>query len=551
MVSVCARRGSTITMTEPGQPDEVEDEQPVSSVSAGDPSELVRSSAVVGVATMLSRVLGLLRDVVLANLIGASSNADAFFVAFKIPNFLRRLFAEGAFAQAFVPVLAQTREQGGNAAVRELIDRVAGMLGSILTGLTVLTVMASPLVAMLFAPGFLRDPAKLALTGDLIKLTFPYLLLISLTGFAGAILNSYQRFAVPALTPILLNLSLIAAALWVAPGFDEPVVALALAVLIAGFAQLLFQLPALAAIDLVPRPRWAPRHEGVRRILILMVPALFGVSVSQINLLLDTVLASLLPAGSVSWLYYSDRLTELPLGIFAIAIATVILPALSGQRARADDPAFAGTLSWAVRSVGFIAIPATLALAILAEPLLVTLFQYGAFGADDRLMAAASLRAYTLGLGAFMLVKVLAPGFYAREDMKTPVRIGIIAMVTNMVLNMLFVFPLMWWFEMGHVGLALATSVAAWLNATLLYRGLHRAGIFVLEASAKQWLIKVMVSATVMSLLLLQITPDMVMWTEWLWWERGIAIAMLCLAGLSTFLFSLWVLGGRIDHLKR
>ena len=551
MVRVCARRGSTIKMTEPSQPDEVEDEKSASSASVGDPAELVRSSAVVGVATLLSRVLGLLRDVVLANLIGASSNADAFFVAFKIPNFLRRLFAEGAFAQAFVPVLAQTREQGGNAAVRELIDRVAGMLGGILTGLTVLTVMASPLVAVLFAPGFLRDPAKLALTGDLIKLTFPYLLLISLTGFAGAILNSYQRFAVPALTPILLNLSLIGAALWVAPGFDEPVVALALGVLIAGFAQLLFQLPALAAIDLVPRPRWAPRHEGVRRILILMVPALFGVSVSQINLLLDTVLASLLPAGSVSWLYYSDRLTELPLGIFAIAIATVILPALSGQRARADDPAFVGTLSWAVRSVGFIAIPATLALAILAEPLLVTLFQYGAFGADDRFMAAASLRAYTLGLGAFMLVKVLAPGFYAREDMKTPVRIGVIAMVTNMVLNMLFVFPLMWWFEMGHVGLALATSVAAWLNATLLYRGLHRAGILVLEASAKQWLIKIMASAAVMSVLLLQITPEMVIWTEWLWWERGIAIAMLCLAGLAAFLASLWILGGRIDHLKR
>lgn len=551
MVSVCARRGSTIKMTEPGQPDELEDEKPASSASVGDPPELVRSSAVVGVATLLSRILGLLRDVVLANLIGASSNADAFFVAFKIPNFLRRLFAEGAFAQAFVPVLAQTREQGGNAAVRELIDRVAGMLGGILSGLTVLIVMASPLVAVVFAPGFLRDPAKLALTGELIKLTFPYLLLISLTGFAGAILNSYQRFAVPALTPILLNLSLIAAALWVAPGFDEPVVALALGVLIAGFAQLLFQLPALAAIDLVPRPRWAPRHEGVRRILILMVPALFGVSVSQINLLLDTVLASLLPAGSVSWLYYSDRLTELPLGIFAIAIATVILPALSGQRARADDPAFADTLSWAVRSVGFIAIPATLALAILAEPLLVTLFQYGAFGADDRFMAAASLRAYTLGLGAFMLVKVLAPGFYAREDMKTPVRIGIIAMVTNMVLNMLFVFPLMWWFEMGHVGLALATSVAAWLNATLLYRGLHRAGILVLEASARQWLIKIMASATVMSVLLLQITPEMVMWTEWLWWERGIAIAMLCLAGLAAFLASLWILGGRIDHLKR
>ena len=346
--------------------------------------KLIKSSAVVGSATMLSRVLGLLRDVVLANLIGANGNADAFFVAFKVPNFLRRLFAEGAFAQAFVPVLADTREHGGQAAVRALVDRVAGVLGGTLLLLTLITVMASPVVATIFAPGFLRDPAKLALTGDLIKLTFPYLLLISLTGFAGAILNSYQRFAVPALTPILLNLSLIAAALWFAPGFDEPVVALALGVLVAGFAQLLFQVPALAGIGLVPRPRWAPRHEGVRRIMVLMVPALFGVSVSQINLLLDTVLASLLPTGSVSWLYYSDRLTELPLGVFAIAIATVILPTLSGQRARADDPAFASTLSWAIRSVLLIAIPATAALAILAEPLLATLFQYGAFSGDDR-----------------------------------------------------------------------------------------------------------------------------------------------------------------------
>ena len=334
----------------------------MSDVSADDP-KLVRSSAVVGSATLLSRVLGLLRDVVLANLIGANGNADAFFVAFKIPNFLRRLFAEGAFAQAFVPVLADTREKGGYAAVRALVDRVAGALGGTLMGLTIITVMASPLVATLFAPGFLRDPDKLVLTGDLIHLTFPSLPLISLTGFAVAILNCYQRFAVPALTPILLNLSLIAAALWMAPAFDEPVVALALGVLIAGFAQLLFQLPALAGVGLVPRPRWEPRHEGVHRILVLMVPALFGVSVSQINLLLDTVLASLLPSGSVSWLYYSDRLTELPVGVFAIAIATVILPTLSGQRARADDPAFAGTLSWAIRNVLLVSIPATVALA--------------------------------------------------------------------------------------------------------------------------------------------------------------------------------------------
>ena len=512
---------------------------------------LVKSSAVVGSATMLSRVLGLLRDVVLANLIGANGNADAFFVAFKIPNFLRRLFAEGAFAQAFVPVLADTREHGGQAAVRALVDRVAGVLGGTLLVLTLITVMASPVVATIFAPGFLRDPAKLALTGDLIKLTFPYLLLISLTGFAGAILNSYQRFAVPALTPILLNLSLIAAALWFAPSFDEPVVALALGVLVAGFAQLLFQVPALAGIGLVPRPRWAPRHEGVRRIMVLMVPALFGVSVSQINLLLDTVLASLLPTGSVSWLYYSDRLTELPLGVFAIAIATVILPTLSGQRARADDPAFASTLSWAIRSVLLIAIPATAALAVLAEPLLATLFQYGAFSGDDRAMAAASLRAYTLGLGAFMLVKALAPGFYAREDMRTPVRIGIIAMVANMVLNVAFVFPLMWWLNLGHVGLALATSVSAWLNALLLFRGLRRDAVLPQGSLPFKWLVQVTAATAAMLAMLLWLMPDHAMWAEWLWWQRAGQLGILCSAGLGVFGVSLLCCGVRPADLRR
>ena len=520
-------------------------------VLAADSPALLRSSAIVGGATLLSRVLGLVRDVVLANVIGANGNADAFFVAFKIPNFLRRLFAEGAFAQAFVPVLADTREKGGVAAVRELVDRVAGVLGGTLLLLTLLTILASPLVATVFAPGFLRDPAKLALTGDLIKITFPYLLLISLTGFAGAILNSYQRFAVPALTPVLLNLSLIAAALWLTPNFQEPAFALALGVLIAGFAQLLFQVPALAGIDLLPRPRWAPRHEGVKRILVLMVPALFGVSVSQINLLLDTVLASLLPTGSVSWLYYSDRLTELPLGVFAIAIATVILPTLSGQRARADDPAFSDTLSWAIRSVLLIAIPATVALAFLAEPLLISLFQYGAFGASDRVMAAVSLQAYALGLGAFMLVKVLAPGFYARQDMKTPVRIGIIAMGTNMVLNLAFVLPLMWWFNIGHAGLALATSVSAWLNAGLLYRGLRRDEVLKITGFPLAWTMRIVVAVLLMTLVLWGITPEIRLWEQWDAWQRGSRLLGVCLGGLLTYATGLWVMGFRPAMLRR
>jgi putative peptidoglycan lipid II flippase len=516
-----------------------------------DPPALLRSSATVGAATMLSRVLGLVRDVVLANVIGANGNADAFFVAFKIPNFLRRLFAEGAFAQAFVPVLADTREKGGLKAVRELVDRVAGVLGGTLLVLTLLTIFASPVVATIFAPGFLRDPAKLALTGDLIKITFPYLLLISLTGFAGAILNTYRRFAVPALTPVLLNLSLIAAALWLTPAFEEPAFALALGVLIAGFAQLLFQVPALAGIDLVPRPRWAPEHDGVKRILVLMVPALFGVSVSQINLLLDTVLASLLPTGSVSWLYYSDRLTELPLGVFAIAIATVILPTLSGQRARADDPAFSETLSWAIRSVLLIATPATVALAFLAEPLLVTLFQYGAFGAQDRVMAAVSLQAYSLGLGAFMLVKVLAPGFYAREDMKSPVRIGIIAMGTNMVLNLLFVLPLLWWFNIGHAGLALATSVSAWLNAVLLYRGLRLHGVLSITGIPVGWMIRIVLATLLMTLVLWCFTPNITLWENWNAWHRGYRLVGLCFGGLCAYAIGLWIQGLRPSMLRR
>ena len=516
-----------------------------------DPPALLRSSATVGAATMLSRVLGLVRDVVLANVIGANGNADAFFVAFKIPNFLRRLFAEGAFAQAFVPVLADTREKGGLKAVRELVDRVAGVLGGTLLVLTLLTIFASPVVATIFAPGFLRDPAKLALTGDLIKITFPYLLLISLTGFAGAILNTYHRFAVPALTPVLLNLSLIAAALWLTPAFEEPAFALALGVLIAGFAQLLFQVPALAGIDLVPRPRWAPQHDGVKRILVLMVPALFGVSVSQINLLLDTVLASLLPTGSVSWLYYSDRLTELPLGVFAIAIATVILPTLSGQRARADDPAFSETLSWAIRSVLLIAIPATVALAFLAEPLLVTLFQYGAFEAQDRVMAAVSLQAYSLGLGAFMLVKVLAPGFYAREDMKSPVRIGIIAMGTNMVLNLLFVLPLLWWFNIGHAGLALATSVSAWLNAALLYRGLRLDGVLSITGIPVGWMVRVVLATLLMTLVLWWFTPNITLWENWDAWHRGYRLVGLCFGGLCAYAIGLWIQGLRPSMLRR
>lgn len=516
---------------------------------------LLHSSALVGGATLVSRVLGLVRDVVLANLVGATSNADAFFVAFKIPNFLRRLFAEGAFAQAFIPVLTETREQGGLEAVRALVDRVTGVLGGVLILLTTATILAAPLVALIFAPGFSSDAGKLSLTADLIRITFPYLFLISMTGFAGGILNAYGRFGVPAFTPVLLNLSLIAAALFLAPVLEEPVYALALGVMLAGLLQLLFQIPSLYGLELIPRPRWDTKHPGVRRILTLMVPALFGVSVSQINLLLDTVLASLLPAGSVSWLYYSDRLTELPLGIFAIAVATVILPNLSSQQAKAkaadNAPAFVATLHWALGLIVLVALPATAALVLLAKPILTTLFQYGAFGPGDVEKAAWSLRAYALGLTAFMLIKVLAPGYYARQDMKTPVRVGVIAMVANMVMNPLFIFPLMWVFDLGHVGLALATSLSAWLNAGLLYRGLRHKGLLLgvtrlTLARAAHILIAIMVMLGVLWLC----SPEAGWWRGAVALHRGLAMAVLVMLGGLAYGITLWCLGLRLRDLK-
>ena len=312
---------------------------------------LLRSSAVVGVMTMLSRVLGLLRDIVLAGFIGASANADAFFIAFKVPQFLRRLFAEGAFSQAFVPVLSEYQSMRSFADVKALVDRVAGVLGASLITVTGIAVIGAPVLTALFAPGFISQPYKYQLTSEMIRITFPYLFLISMTGFSGAILNSYGRFAVPAFTPVLLNLSLISSAIWISPYFSEPVFALAWGVMIAGVLQLFFQVPFLYQLKLLPKPVFDTRDEGVRRIMTLMLPALFGVSVSQINLLFDTVLASFLPTGSVSWLYYSDRLAELPLGVFGIALATVILPSLSRKHAEKSAEHFSKTLDWALRTV--------------------------------------------------------------------------------------------------------------------------------------------------------------------------------------------------------
>ncbi|UDL04380.1 murein biosynthesis integral membrane protein MurJ [Marinobacter sp. CA1] len=505
---------------------------------------LLRSSGLVGMMTMLSRVLGLVRDMVIARYFGAGTGADAFFVAFKIPNFLRRLFAEGAFSQAFVPVLSSYRETRDITEVRRLVNAVSGTLGLVLLGVTLVAVIGAPALTAVFAPGFLDEPVKFSLASDMLRITFPYLLLISLTAFAGAILNSYDRFAIPAFTPVLLNLAMICAAVFLSPVMETPVLALAWGVFIAGALQLFFQLPFLMRLGLLPRPRVDYRHEGVRRVLKLMAPALFGVSVSQINLLLDTVLASLLQTGSVSWLYYSDRLSELPLGVFGIAIATVILPSLSRKHAAASADQFAATLDWAVRAVLLIGAPAALALALLAEPLIATLFHYGEVTDRDVMMAGASLRAYAAGLLAFMLIKVLAPGFFARQDTRTPVRIGVIAMVANMVFNLALIMP------MAHVGLALATSLSAWLNAGLLWRGLKREGAWVSQPGWWRFGAQLLVANGTLAVLVLCLNPSVSEWLAMPGLARAGQMAVLVGAGVVVYFIALALAGVRVRHFR-
>lgn len=496
--------------------------------------------------TLISRVLGLARDIVIARVFGAGVGADAFFVAFKIPNFLRRLFAEGAFSQAFVPVLSEYKSRREHGEVRALVDATSGVLGGVLFVVTAVGVLAAPVLVMVFAPGFLQDEPKYELTVAMVRITFPYILFISLTALAGGVLNSYGRFGVPAFTPVFLNLCMIGAALWLAPRLDEPVTALAWGVFAAGILQLAFQLPYLGRLRLIPRPRWGRRDEGVRRIARLMLPGIVGSSVAQINLLFDTLIASFLATGSVSWLYYSDRLMEFPLGVFGVALATVILPRLSQEYVAASPEAFSRTLDWGLRLVVLIAVPAATGLYVLAGPMLVTLFQYGEFGAHDVRMAELSLMAYALGLLGFILVKVLAPGYYSRQDTRTPVRIAVIAMAVNLVLNVAFVVPMVRWDIPGpHAGLALATTLAAFLNAGLLFRGLRREVGLVLGAGWARLWGQVLAADALMAAALWRGAGQVGGWLERDWLERILHLALWVGAGALIYFAALWILGVR------
>jgi len=510
---------------------------------------LIKSTLSVGSMTLLSRILGLARDIVIARFFSAGDAADAFFVAFKIPNFLRRLFAEGAFSLAFVPVLTEYRNAFSEAQTRDLINRVAGTMGVILLILSLAGVLASPLLISVFAAGFIDQPEKFNLTAEMLRITFPYILLISLTAMAGGILNTWKHFAVPAFTPVLLNLSMIACAIWLSPLLEAPITALAWGVLLAGILQLLFQLPFLYREGLLPKPAWGWQHEGVQKIIKLMIPALFGSSVAQINLLFDTFIASFLVSGSVAWLYYSDRLLEFPLGVFGIALATVVLPNLSEAHYKEGATHFNRTLQWAVKLALLIAIPAAIGLFLLSQPILATLFQYGEFADSDSMMAGYSLMAYSLGLPAFILIKILASGFYARQDTRTPVRIGIMAMILNMILNVVFVVSMLDSdFIAPHVGLALATTASAYFNATMLALTLRKDAIIERLGDLSLPLLRILLACCAMSLVIMLLSPDIELWSQWRWFERVYQLSILIVPAILCYALMLWIMGFRRDH---
>jgi putative peptidoglycan lipid II flippase len=504
---------------------------------------LVKSSAVVMSMTMISRIFGFIRDMVTAHIFGASVASDAFLVAFKIPNFMRRLFAEGSFSQAFVPVLSEYQKQKPRAEVQQFINAMAGTLSAVLLIVTCIGILLAPWVVRLFAPGFEVTGPRFELAVTMLRITFPYLMLISLTAFSGAILNTYNKFWVAAFTPVFLNISMIVTAIFLAPHLHVPIVALAWGVFIAGVVQLSFQWPFLKKLGLLPRFKIDFHNQGVMRVLKLMVPALFGVSVSQINLLLDTLFASFLVVGSVSWLYFSDRLMEFPLGVFGVAISTVILPHLSRHHAAQSQLDFSLTLDWALRCVLLVGLPAAVVLAVISGPMLSTLFQYGKFDAHAVLMARQSLSAFAIGIAPFMLIKVLAAGFYAQQDLRTPVKIGIVAMFANMLFNLMLIWPLQ------HAGIALATSLASIINTGYLYYFLRKKNLYQPRAGWLYFALRLLFANSLVAIVLWFGAGDMQAWLDHNSIWRSQHLLVLLTAAVLIYFLGLWLAGVRPRHI--
>jgi putative peptidoglycan lipid II flippase len=506
---------------------------------------LLKALATVSSMTLLSRILGFLRDLVIARAFGAGLATDAFFVAFRLPNLLRRLFAEGAFSQAFVPILSEYKSRRGEDELHRLVNHVGTLLLVVLALVTALGVALAPVLIYLSAPGFAAEPGKFDLTVELTRITFPYILLISLVSLAGGILNTWSRFAVPAFSPVLLNLSFIGMALFAAPHFDPPVLALAWAVLLGGALQLAFQLPFLKAIGLIPRFSLTLKDPGVNRILALMAPALLGVSVSQISLLINTIFASFLPHGSVSWLYYADRLMEFPSGLLGVALGTILLPSLSKYHADSNSGEFSSLLDWGLRLTLLLTLPAALGLGILAVPLIATLFYHGAFDANDAMQTRAALVAYAIGLTGLILVKVLAPGFYARQDIRTPVKIALLTLGVTQLMNLAFIVPL------KHAGLALSIGLASCMNAGLLYRGLRRRGAYVPQPGWGRFAGKLALALLVLGLVLWFGMGSESMWFTMGAIERALRLGVIVALGLLTYFGALWLLGFRPGDFRR
>jgi len=506
---------------------------------------LLRILATVSSLTMVSRVLGYVRDFFIARIFGAGLLTDAFFVAFKIPNLLRRLFAEGAFSQAFVPLLAEHKHQNEPDA-KHLIDAVSTLLFVALAVTAAIGVALAPLVVYLTAPGFALDPAKpFELTVSLLRITFPYIFFISLVALSAGILNTWNRFSVPAITPALLNVAFIVGAVFLAEHFDPPILVLAWAVFAGGVLQLAFQVPFLVKLGLLPRWRLDFSHPGVRRVLLLMVPAAFGVSVSQVSLLLNQIFASFLPTGSVSWLYYADRLMELPAGVLGVAVGTILLPSLSKYHAAANPTEYGRLLDWGLRVTVLLAVPSAVALAVLALPLIAMLFQYGRFGVDDAWMTRQALVAYSVGLVGIILVKILAPGFYARQNVATPVKIAVVTLIATQLMNLAFVGPL------RHAGLALAIGLGACLNALLLYAVLRRQQIYLPQPGWPVFILKVLAAVGFMAVVLFTTMGEPAWWLEAPWQRKVPAVLGLVLLGAAAYAACLLALGLRPREFSR
>ncbi|HUL41224.1 MAG TPA: murein biosynthesis integral membrane protein MurJ [Burkholderiales bacterium] len=507
---------------------------------------LLRALATVSSMTLISRILGFIRDAVIARFFGAGLFSDAFFVAFRIPNLLRRLFAEGAFSQAFVPILAEYKNQRGDKATKLMVDHVSGLLALSLFVVTLLGVIIAPLIVYITAPGFSEIPEKFAVTVQLLRITFPYILFISLVSLAGGILNTYSRFSVPAFTPVLLNLSFIACAFWLAPYVHPPVKALAWAVFIGGVLQLAYQVPHLARLKMLPRFSLNLGDEGVWRILRLMGPAVFGVSISQVSLVINTIFASFLVTGSVSWLYYADRLMEFPAGMLGVALGTILLPSLSKHYVDQSREEYTKLLDWGLRLTLLLALPAAVALALLAVPLIATLFYHGAFTANDVWMTRKAVVAYSVGLLGMIFVKVLAPGFYARQNIKTPVKIAIATLVSTQIMNLIFIWHL------KHAGLALAIALGACLNAGLLYTHLRKHGIYQPQPGWGIFAFKVGVAIYFMATVLWMVSGADHAWLQASSLSRAGKLTWVVFLGALCYFAALWALGFRFkDFAKR